>query len=36
VSGSRDAAMAIWREGYDINRDNPVLVETLDRLEVRF
>jgi tetratricopeptide (TPR) repeat protein len=36
VSGNRDAAMAVWREGYDINRDNPVLVETLDRLEVRF
>ncbi|MCJ7814810.1 MAG: tetratricopeptide repeat protein, partial [Xanthomonadales bacterium] len=36
VSGNRDAAMAVWREGYDINRDNPVLVETLERLEVRF
>jgi tetratricopeptide (TPR) repeat protein len=36
VGGNRDAAMAIWREGYDIDRDNPVLVETLERLEVDF
>ncbi len=36
VVGNRNAAMAIWREGYDIDRDNPVLVETLDRLEVSF
>jgi len=34
VSGNRNAAMAVWREGYEINRNNPVLVETLERLEV--
>ncbi len=36
VSGQRDAAMTIWGEGRSIDRDNPVLVETLERLEVNF
>jgi tetratricopeptide (TPR) repeat protein len=36
VNGEQDAAMAIWREGYDINAENPVLVETLERLEISF
>ncbi len=36
ASGNRDAALKIWREGFDINPDNPVLVETLGRLEVSF
>lgn len=34
VSGNRNAAMAVWREGYEINRNNPILIETLERLEV--
>jgi len=34
VGGNKDAAMAIWREGNEINSQNPVLVETLDRLDV--
>jgi tetratricopeptide (TPR) repeat protein len=36
VSGDRDAALSIWREGQAINSGNPVLVETLDRLGVDF
>jgi len=36
VSGQRDAAMTIWGEGRSIDRNNPVLVETLERLEVNF
>jgi len=34
ASGQQDAARAVWREGYDINPDNPVLVETLERLDI--
>jgi len=34
VGGNKDAAMAIWREGNEINSQNTVLVETLDRLDV--
>jgi hypothetical protein len=36
VSGKRDAAMTVWGEGRSIDRNNPVLVETLERLEVNF
>jgi len=36
VSGERDAAITIWGEGRSIDRNNPVLVETLERLEVNF
>jgi Flp pilus assembly protein TadD len=36
VVGNRDAAIRIWREGREINSENPVLVETLRRLEVDF
>ena len=34
VGGNKDAALAIWREGNDIDSQNPVLVETLERLGV--
>ncbi len=34
VVGNKDAAIAIWREAQKIDSDNPVLVETLERLEV--
>ena len=34
VGGNKDAAMAIWREGNDINSQNTVLVETLERLDI--
>jgi len=34
VVGNRDAAIAIWREAQKIDGENPVLVETLERLEV--
>ncbi len=36
VSGNRDAAISVWREGREIDPENPVLVETLLRLEVDF
>jgi tetratricopeptide (TPR) repeat protein len=36
VSGEQDAARAIWREGYDIDPENPVLAETLERMEIGF
>ncbi|MBT8049215.1 MAG: tetratricopeptide repeat protein [Xanthomonadales bacterium] len=32
VSGKRDAAMAVWREGLAVDSSNMVLVETLERL----
>jgi len=35
VGGNRDEAMAIWREGHGIDRENVVLVETLERLGVK-
>jgi tetratricopeptide (TPR) repeat protein len=33
--GQRERAMAIWREGLMLNRDNDTLQETLKRLQVR-
>jgi tetratricopeptide (TPR) repeat protein len=36
VDGKKDAALAIWREGNDIDSQNIVLVETLERLGVDF
>lgn len=36
VNGNRDAAMAMWKEGYEIDPENAVLVETLERLDVSF
>ncbi|MES2511341.1 MAG: tetratricopeptide repeat protein [Pseudomonadota bacterium] len=33
--GQRDRAMAIWREGQLLNRENETLVETLKRLRVK-
>jgi tetratricopeptide (TPR) repeat protein len=36
VGGRRDAAVAVWREGQKINSENPILVETLERLDVKF
>ncbi len=35
VSGKRDQAMAIWREGMALNADNETLIETLKRLRVK-
>ena len=35
VSGKRDQAMAIWREGFALNAENETLVETLKRLRVK-
>ena len=35
VTGRRDEAIAIWREGAELDPDNIVLVETLERLGVR-
>jgi tetratricopeptide (TPR) repeat protein len=35
VSGKRDQAMAIWREGAALNADNETLVETLKRFRVK-
>ncbi len=35
VSGKRDQAMAIWREGMALNAENETLVETLKRLRVK-
>ena len=32
VGGNKEAALAIWREGNEIDSQNPVLVETLERL----
>jgi tetratricopeptide (TPR) repeat protein len=34
VSGKQDEAMKVWREGAEIDADNAVLVETLDRLGI--
>jgi tetratricopeptide (TPR) repeat protein len=34
--GNKDAAVAVWREAQKIDSDNPVLVETLERLDVNF
>lgn len=34
VAGNREAAVAVWREAQKIDGENPVLVETLDRLDV--
>lgn len=34
VSGKREQALEIWREGRDLDAANIVLVETLDRLDV--
>lgn len=34
VVGNKNAAIAIWQEAQKIDSDNPVLVETLERLEV--
>ncbi len=36
VGGNKEAAMAIWRQGNDIDSQNIVLVETLERLGVDF
>jgi tetratricopeptide (TPR) repeat protein len=35
VSGQRDQALAIWREGAALNADNETLLETLKRLRVK-
>ncbi len=35
VSGKRDQALAIWREGIALNADNETLQETLKRLRVK-
>ncbi len=35
VSGQRDQAMAIWREGASLNAENETLLETLKRLRVK-
>ena len=35
VSGQRDQAMAIWREGVALNAENETLLETLKRLRVK-
>ncbi len=34
VIGEQDAARAIWLEGMEVDRENPVLLETLRRMEV--
>ena len=34
VSGKQDEAMEIWREGVEVGADNPVLLETLERLGI--
>ena len=35
VSGKREQALAIWREGVALNADNETLQETLKRLRVK-
>ncbi|MFC1740889.1 tetratricopeptide repeat protein, partial [Pseudomonadota bacterium] len=35
MDGQKEAALAIWREGQKVNAENPVLVETLERLGVQ-
>ncbi len=35
VSGQRDQALAVWREGYALNAENETLQETLKRLRVK-
>jgi len=35
AQGKRDQAMAIWREGLQLNADNETLLETLKRLRVK-
>ena len=35
VSGQREQALAIWREGAALNADNETLLETLNRLRVK-
>ena len=35
VSGKRDQALAIWREGMALSNDNETLLETLKRLRVK-
>lgn len=32
VSGDREAAIAVWREGLAVDSGNPILIETLERL----
>ena len=32
VSGDREAAIAVWREGLAVDSSNPILIETLERL----
>ena len=34
VIGEHEAARAIWREGTEVDSENPVLQETLQRMEV--
>ena len=34
VSGNRDAAESIWREGQEVDSQNAILLETLERLDV--
>jgi tetratricopeptide (TPR) repeat protein len=36
IGGNNDAALAIWREGHEIDSQNAVLVETLVRFGVNF
>jgi tetratricopeptide (TPR) repeat protein len=34
VNGEKEAALAIWREAQAIDPENPILIETLERLEI--
>ena len=34
LSGKNDEAVSIWREGMVVDNENPVLTDTLQRLEV--
>ena len=34
MAGRPEEARAIWREGQDVDDSNPVLIETLQRLQV--
>jgi hypothetical protein len=36
VTGRRDQATAIWKEGLQLGADNETLLETLKRLRVRW
>jgi tetratricopeptide (TPR) repeat protein len=34
VNGKQEAARSVWREGMEVDRENPVLQETLQRMDV--